>query len=163
MDLSHPEAWCARAVELGADVATTIDPNKIVTAKWVRMKCLYGCDDNGSYRTCPPNSPEPSHTRRLVDEFRRAVLLRSSPHRGRQSSDPMSRKLNDAALKLEGGALPGRLFQDLDDGRGPLRLLRRLRAGRTVRGPGARPALDGRLRHRRVHDGAQRGLGARGC
>ena len=128
MDMSHPEAWCARAVELGADAATIIDTGKIVTAEWMRMKCLYGCDDNGSYRTCPPNSPEPAYTRRLVDGFRRAVLLRSGPHRGRQNSDPMSRKLNDASLKLEGGALPGGILQDVDDGRGPLRLLRHLRA-----------------------------------
>src|SRR5665647_793153 len=60
----------------GVGAATIIDTSRIVTAEWVRMKCLYGCDDNGSYRTCPPNSPEPAYTRRLVDGFRRAVLLR---------------------------------------------------------------------------------------
>ena len=102
MDLTTPDTWCARAVELGADAATVIATGKIVTAEWVRMKCLYGCDDNGSYRTCPPNSPAPPQTRRLVDEFQRALLLRVGPLRGRQNSDPMSRKLNDATLKLEG-------------------------------------------------------------
>ena len=119
MDLSHPEAWCARAVELGADAATIIDTGKIVTAEWVRMKCLYGCDDNGSYRTCPPNSPKPAYTRRLVDGFRRAVLLRGGPHRGRQSSDPMSRKLNDAALKLEGELFLAGFFKTWMMGAGP--------------------------------------------
>ena len=81
MDLTTPDTWCARAVELGADAATVIDTGKIVTAEWVRMKCLYGCDDNGSYRTCPPNSPAPPQTRRLVDEFQRALLLRVGPPR----------------------------------------------------------------------------------
>ena len=119
MDLSHPDAWCARAVGLGADAATVIDTGKIVTAEWVRMKCLYGCDDNGSYRTCPPNSPEPAATRRLVDGFRRAILLKGGPHRGRENSDPMSRKLNDAALKLEGELFLAGFFKAWTMGAGP--------------------------------------------
>ena len=102
MDLSQPDGWRARALELGADEAVVVDSSAVVTAEWVRMKCLYGCDDNRSYRTCPPNSPAPDFTRRLVDEFRRALLLQAGPIRGRENSDPMSRRLNDAAYKLEG-------------------------------------------------------------
>ncbi len=101
MDLSTTEAWCTRACELGADEARVIDTSIVTTAEWVRMKCLYGCDDNGSYRTCPPNAPEPAATRRLVDEYNRAVLLHGGPHHGRENSDPLSRRLNDAALTLE--------------------------------------------------------------
>ena len=55
MDLSHPDAWCAHAVELGADAAKTIDTDKVVVAEWVRLKCLYGCDEPGVHKTCPPD------------------------------------------------------------------------------------------------------------
>lgn len=119
MDLSRPEDWCARAVELGADEATIIDTASVVTAQWVRMKCLYGCDDNGSYRTCPPNAPEPAQTRRLLDEFHRAVLLHSGPHRGREKSDPMSRRLNDAAYRLEGELFLAGFYKAWMMGAGP--------------------------------------------
>lgn len=101
MVLQGPDTWCARALELGADAATVVETGAVVTAEWVRAKCLHGCPDNGAYRTCPPNAPDPAHTRRLLDEFRRAVLLRGGPHRGRNVSDAMSRRLNDAALSLE--------------------------------------------------------------
>jgi predicted metal-binding protein len=102
MDLSQPSGWHARALELGVDKAVVVDSSTIVTADWVRMKCLYGCDDNGSYRTCPPNSPAPDFTQRLVDGYSRALLLQAGPINGRENSDPRSRQLNDAAYKLEG-------------------------------------------------------------
>ncbi len=119
MDLQQPDSWCARALELGADGATAVATSAIVTAEWVRMKCLYGCDDNGSYRTCPPNAPDPGHTRRLLDEFSRALLLRGGPHHGRALSDPMSRKLNDAALKLEGELFLAGFYKAWMMGAGP--------------------------------------------
>jgi predicted metal-binding protein len=102
MDLSHPSDWCARAVELGADAAKTIDTDKVVVAEWVRLKCLYGCDEPGVHRTCPPDgAPALDAIRRLLGEFRRGVLLSVGPIRGSERSDPESRRLNDAALALE--------------------------------------------------------------
>ena len=59
MDLQRPESWCARALELGADGATVIATSAIVTAEWVRMKCLYGCTPGGCLN-CPPHSPTPT-------------------------------------------------------------------------------------------------------
>src|SRR5450759_5383681 len=107
MDLSHPEAWCARAVELGADVATTIDPNKIVTAEWVRMKCLYGCDDNGSYRTCPPHSPE------AVDQAAGGGGLRRMGRAGAVTAVVVA-----AVQALHAHPLGGHDLAGVDDGRG---------------------------------------------
>lgn len=96
-----PTYWCERALALGAEHALLIDPEKVVTAEWVRMKCLFGCDEPGLHRTCPPRSPEPKHTRRLLDGFARAVLLRVGPHTSAEGMDGLCTKLNAAAVALE--------------------------------------------------------------
>lgn len=93
MDLSHPDAWCAHAIELGADAAKTIDTDKVVVAEWVRLKCLYGCDEPGVHKTCPPDgAPALDVIRRLLGEFRRGVLLTVGPITGSERSDPESRR-----------------------------------------------------------------------
>jgi len=94
--------WCERAVELGADKATVIGTDQVVVADWVRMKCLYGCDEPGVYKTCPPDgAPSVEQTRRVVGEFARAVLLGVGPVVGYDKSDAEAQRLNDAAKALE--------------------------------------------------------------
>jgi predicted metal-binding protein len=66
----------ARALALGASAATVITPEQVVTADWVRMKCLYGGCTSGRCLTCPPDAPEPERTRRLLDEYETILLLR---------------------------------------------------------------------------------------
>jgi predicted metal-binding protein len=100
MDLSHPKAWCARAVELGADAATVIDTGKIVTAEWVRMKCLYGCTPGGCLN-CPPHSPTPRETRRLLDEYETILLLRFDVDSTCTDWRASSVWVHDTALRLE--------------------------------------------------------------
>ena len=67
---------CARALELGASDAAILAPCAVVTAEWVRLKCLYGGCTTGRCLTCPPHSPEPARTRLLLDEYRIVLLLR---------------------------------------------------------------------------------------
>ena len=64
-----------RAAELGAARARVIRVTSVVVAEWVRWKCRYGCGGWGRRLTCPPNSPEPESTRRLLAGYRRAILL----------------------------------------------------------------------------------------
>jgi predicted metal-binding protein len=97
-DLDH---WCERAVELGADAATAIAPQNIVTAAWVRMKCLYGCGGGDECRNCPPRSPTPIETRAVLDEFKRAVLLRLGPLTDSDYDESHAQRLRTAALALE--------------------------------------------------------------
>jgi predicted metal-binding protein len=52
-----------------------MDPNKIVVASWVRLKCQYGCGGWGSCLTCPPHSPTPEQTSKLVSEYGKAILV----------------------------------------------------------------------------------------
>lgn len=63
------------AVTLGAIHAKVISTQKVFTSQWVRWKCRYGCDGYGSSLLCPPHSPAPDDTRRMLDEFSRAILI----------------------------------------------------------------------------------------
>lgn len=102
MDGVDLQRWCERARELGADGAIPIAPGDVVTAQWVRMKCLYGCDECGVRRTCPPGgTPSVDETRRVLDAYGSALLLRVGPIVGREKSGSESLRLNDLALALE--------------------------------------------------------------
>ncbi|MFW6189824.1 MAG: DUF2284 domain-containing protein [Planctomycetota bacterium] len=63
------------------DVAR-VDPGEVVTAEWVRMKCQFGCGGYGRCLTCPPHSPEPRRTRRMLDEYEDAFLIWWGQDRG---------------------------------------------------------------------------------
>jgi len=54
---------------------TWIDPKEIVTAQWVRTKCIFGCDNYGQRACCPPNTPSVSECRQFFNEYRSAVIL----------------------------------------------------------------------------------------
>ncbi len=68
-----------RARELGAAEVRLVDPGSIVTASWVRLKCQFGCGCYNTTLCCPPHSPPPEETRRLLDCYRRALLIRCDP------------------------------------------------------------------------------------
>jgi len=92
----------ARALSLGASDAALLAGTAVVTAEWVRMKCLYGGCTTGRCLTCPPHSPEPARTRVLLDEYRTVVLLRldvAPAQAGEWLS--WSRRLAGIALDLE--------------------------------------------------------------
>jgi predicted metal-binding protein len=69
------ERWIGRARELGAQGARIVGPRDVFCAEWVRLKCQYGCDGFGSSLTCPPHTPTPERTRRIVDEYSRLLLV----------------------------------------------------------------------------------------
>jgi predicted metal-binding protein len=95
-------ALCARALELGASDAALLAPSQVVTAEWVRIKCLYGGCATGRCLTCPPYSPEPARTRRLLDEYETALLLRLDVPPAQASQWlACSRRLAAVALGLE--------------------------------------------------------------
>ena len=52
-----------------------IDSQTVVVAEWVRFKCQFGCDGYAQSLTCPPYSPEPSRTRKMLEEYRQAAIL----------------------------------------------------------------------------------------
>ncbi len=42
MQTADLEKYCSRAIEAGFNHAKVIHPSTVVTAAWVRMKCLFG-------------------------------------------------------------------------------------------------------------------------
>lgn len=59
----------------GAFAAREISPQIIVTGAWPMMKCRYGCPNYGHNRSCPPFAPDYEYIRRLIADYRRAVII----------------------------------------------------------------------------------------
>jgi predicted metal-binding protein len=53
-----------------------ISADIIVVADWVRFKCRYGCRAYGKHLCCPPFAPAVDETRRMISEYRYAVLVK---------------------------------------------------------------------------------------
>jgi predicted metal-binding protein len=136
--------WSARARQLGAEQVTAVDPAQVVTADWVRMKCLYGCDEPALHRTCPPNSPEPKRTRRVLDGYERALLLRMGPHADTEHHDDLSATLNAAAVDLEGELFLAGFYKAWTMGAGPCELCAQCdTSGACLHPERARPSMEG--------------------
>ncbi len=73
--ISDYKKFVKRAVELGATDAKIIEAATIVTAAWVRLKCQYGCGGYNSNLCCPPNTPTPEETRKVIDCYKKALLI----------------------------------------------------------------------------------------
>jgi predicted metal-binding protein len=71
------ESFCDEARRQGAQHAVVVATQQVFTATWVRLRCQYGCSEYGQCLTCPPHSPTPETTRRMLDEYRWALLLHS--------------------------------------------------------------------------------------
>ena len=79
-----------------------IDPKKIVTSNWVRMKCIFGCKEYGKTAACPPNLPSVSECAQFFQEYREAVIF----HFEKRVDKPedrfaWTRKLDLKLLELE--------------------------------------------------------------
>jgi predicted metal-binding protein len=137
--------WCDRAIELGADRAARIPAADVVAAEWVRMKCLYGCDEPGVAKTCPPNgAPSVEQTKRVLAEFDEAILLGVGPIVGEERSDAESRRLNDAALALERELFLAGFHKTWTMGAGPCDVCACCRDGAECPTPEkARPSMEG--------------------
>ena len=90
-----------RALAAGAGAAAVLRPGQVVTAQWVRWKCLYGCGEAGRCLTCPPYSPTPEQTRRLLDEYVTILLLRFDVHPERSEWVRAAGWVLETALRLE--------------------------------------------------------------
>jgi len=59
----------------GYDNYKWINPAEIIVSQWVRMKCLYGCNEYGKTATCPPNVPSLEESERFFQEYGLAVII----------------------------------------------------------------------------------------
>ena len=106
--------FCKRALKLGAKDCKVIDASTVKTAAWVRYKCQYGCDGFGGCLTCPPYSSTPEETKKILSDYKKAILL----HCPRGAKTDISK----IAVTLEKEAFFAGYYKALAMGAGPCRL-----------------------------------------
>jgi len=125
--------FCQMAKEMGATHAKVISPKSIITAGWVRLKCQYGCGGHGKRLTCPPYSPTPEETRKVLDSYKHAILLRGDSNAA----------AGDVAAKLEREIFLHGYYKALALGSGPCRHCKQCDTNNPCKHPDkARPAME---------------------
>ncbi|OGP86731.1 MAG: hypothetical protein A2156_04390 [Deltaproteobacteria bacterium RBG_16_48_10] len=132
------EVYCLSAIERGMDGAKVIDPRSIVTAEWVRMKCQFGCPGYGRRLCCPPHTPIPEVTRKVIDSYEKAILLHQRLDQGRKTKG-----FNEAIVRLEMEVFLDGYYKAWSMGSGPCRLCKECDiAGLCKHGYEARPSME---------------------
>jgi len=72
------EAIRHMARDLGFEGMRVVRTREVVTARWVSLKCRYGCQNYNTCWCCPPASPDLQATRELLSEYCLALVLRGS-------------------------------------------------------------------------------------
>ena len=106
--------FCKKAIKLGAKDCRSIKTSSIKTGPWVRNKCQYGCPGFGETLTCPPYSPTPDQTQRVLKSFKEAVLI----HCDNEAKADISKII----LKIEKEAFLSGFYKAFGMGAGPCRL-----------------------------------------
>lgn len=74
----------------------------IVVAEWVRVKCMFGCDDYGRVGSCPPNVPTVAECRAFFSNYSDCALFHFSRKVEKpEERRPWSREVNRKLSKLE--------------------------------------------------------------
>ncbi len=127
-----PLGFLKKIIKLGAREARIIDPKTVETAPWVRWKCRFGCGGYNSSLVCPPYSPAPEETRRVLNSYKKAILFESG-----------GRDTKEIAAKMEREIFLAGYHKALGLGAGPCRLCRSCAFHEGCRHPEeARPSLE---------------------
>ena len=79
-----------------------IDPQQIVVAQWVRMKCMFGCGEYGLGGACPPNTPSVAECERFFKEYSAGIILHFEGLMDKpEDRHAWSAKINAKLVKLE--------------------------------------------------------------
>jgi len=79
-----------------------MNPRDIVVSQWVRVKCMFGCDEYGRTASCPPNVPSVSECRRFFDDYSTGLILHFEKKVDKpEDRHSWSRKVNRKLLMLE--------------------------------------------------------------
>lgn len=73
--MSEFDKYIKKAKSKGITKAKIIDPESVVVSDWVRLKCQYGCGGYGQSLTCPPYSPTPDYTRKMLGQYSKGLLM----------------------------------------------------------------------------------------
>ena len=79
-----------------------IDPKEFVVAQWVRMKCMFGCNEYGRVASCPPNVPSVEECQKFFQDYNEAAIFhfRRAVEKPEDRYD-WTRDLNQKLLDLE--------------------------------------------------------------
>ena len=137
------ESFCKKAMEMGIAGAKIIDPGSIVTAEWVRMKCQYGCGGFGESLCCPPRTPTPEMTRKVIDSYQKAILLHQRLVKGEKRKEK-GRAFSKAIVRLEIEMFLDGYYKAWSIGSGPCDLCKECNLSGSCRhGLEARPSMEG--------------------
>jgi predicted metal-binding protein len=113
------EVYCEKALEMGSDEAKVIAPSSVVTAEWVRMKCQFGCKRFGRRLCCPPYTPTPDVTRKVMDSYQKAILVHQRIRKGEREE---ARRFSENIVQLEIEVFLNGYYKAWSMGSGPCRL-----------------------------------------
>jgi len=78
-----------------------MDPQEVIVSQWVRVKCMFGCDDYG-YGTCPPNTPSVDACQDFFREYSLGLVFRVSTFADRDNyPSKWSRQMTNSLLEIE--------------------------------------------------------------
>lgn len=126
------ERLIRRAKRRGAEEVKVIGPDTVFTGEWVRLKCQFGCGGYGGCLTCPPHSPTPETTRKLLDEYSTILLV----HMGAWGS------VRELIPKLERAAFLDGFYKAFGIAAGPCRLCDDCNLESCVHPREARPSME---------------------
>ncbi|HEY3422420.1 MAG TPA: DUF2284 domain-containing protein [Methanocellaceae archaeon] len=67
------------ALRLGAAGAKIIPARDVIVENRVALKCRVGCPSYGTKLNCPPNVPTPDEFRKILCEYRSAMVVKLAP------------------------------------------------------------------------------------
>jgi predicted metal-binding protein len=134
------EGHCRNALEMGIGEAKVIDPGSVATAEWVRMKCQFGCPGFGLRLCCPPQTPTPDQTRKVLDAYQKAILVHRRTKKGERER---AKGFSQAVVQLEIEIFLDGYYKAWSMGSGPCRLCKECdTTGSCKHGLEARPAME---------------------
>jgi predicted metal-binding protein len=66
--------YVEQALEGGAQEVRITPVSNVKTAEWVRLKCQFGCGGFGKRLCCPPYAPTPEQMKRVLADYRHALI-----------------------------------------------------------------------------------------
>ncbi len=104
------------ALENGANSVSLVSVNDIFVEEWTRQKCKYGCSMYGKNFMCPPYSPAPLETRKVLKGYTHALIVEFVFHENKQ-------KMNDSImLELERKSFLNGFYKAFSYTTGPCKL-----------------------------------------
>ena len=88
--------------EQGYEDYKWLDPQEIVVAQWVRLKCEFGCSSYGKVASCPPNAPTVEECQHFFSDYKRSLVLhfqKIAPEKAERKT--WSARTNLKLVKLE--------------------------------------------------------------